>query len=461
MQKKLITTPIYYVNAKPHIGHAYTTIAADVYKRSLKQGGEETYLLTGTDEHGAKIAAAALKNNEAPQELADSISKDFKQTWVDLDIQFDQFIRTTDPRHEDTVKEVLTNIKNKGDIYPGTYEGLYCVGCEEYKKETELINGLCPIHKTKPELVKEDVWFFKLSKYENQVKEIIENKKINIFPESRHNEVLSFISGGLEDIAISRSKVAWGINLPWDPKQTIYVWVEALFNYYSASKIDSQFNIFPPDTHFIGKDILRFHAIIWPALLMSADLTLPKNIAVHGFFTINGEKMSKSLGNVIAPQELIDLFGVDATRYLLLSQFPFGNDGDFSIDKLKETYNSQLVNGLGNLVQRVITVANKLEVKIEIKKIISGLEIKNFNFYENIRKIQQDIDLANKYVAQNKPWELAVASEEAKEVIEHLSAQINIIASNIEPFMPSISKEIIKQLESSKPEILFPRIIDG
>lgn len=458
-KEQFVTTPIYYVNGSPHIGHAYTTVAADVYKRFLLQKGEDAYFLTGTDEHGTKVARLAEKNNESPLQLTDRISKEFKEDWELLNIDFDQFIRTTNPEHEKIVGEVLTKIKANGYIYSGTYEGLYCVGCEEYKKESDLVDGLCPIHKTKPELIKEDIWFFKLSKFQAKMIDLIESNKLKIYPETRRNEILSFVKGGLEDIALSRSKVEWGIPLPWDEKQTVYVWVEALLNYYTAPIMADKPDLFPPDVQFVGKDILRFHAVIWPALLLAlGEERLPKTIAVHGFFTINNEKMSKSLGNVIAPKELVDLFGVDATRYLLLSQFPFGNDGDFSIEKLKDHYTADLVNGLGNLVQRVLTLANKLELEIELPPTVSRQEIKDFNFYEIIQSIKHDIAKANKFVSENKPWEFKPGGDQARVVIGHLIAQIHTLAYNIEPFMPEISKNIIKQLESGKPEALFPRL---
>lgn len=459
MKEKFVTTPIYYVNGTPHIGHAYTTIVADVYARYFKQKGDEVYLLTGTDEHGAKIAQSALEKDWSPLQLVDQNAKEFKQTWQNLNVNFNQFIRTTDDRHAKVVEEVLTKIKDNGFIYPGKYSGLYCVGCEEYKKENDLVDGLCPIHKIKPELLEENVWFFKLSAFQNDIEQLISLDKLKIFPETRKNELLSFIKSGLEDIALSRSQVEWGINLPWDETQTVYVWVEALLNYYSAPIIDHKPDLFPPDVQFVGKDILRFHGVIWPALLMAlGEKRLPQQLAVHGFFTIDNQKMSKSLGNVIAPKELVDLFGVDATRYLLLSQFPFGNDGDFSIDKLKAHYTADLVNGLGNLVQRVLTVANKLEIKIELGKVSTGLEIIDFNFYEALNLIKNNISQANKYVDETKPWRLVKGSDEARVVIGHLVAQIHQISYDLQPFMPETSAKIVDQLTLGQPVALFPRL---
>ncbi|TSC92528.1 MAG: methionyl-tRNA synthetase [Candidatus Berkelbacteria bacterium Licking1014_85] len=481
--KFYITTPIYYVNASPHIGHAYTTLAADIIARFYRQENREVFFLTGTDEHGAKIVRAAIPAdviNHFPKgslrvsrddknlikQFTDKISQEFKDAWKELDIKYDYFIRTTDKNHEKFVSDFLQKLYDKGDIYEGIYEGLYCVGCEEYKKFEDLIDGKCPLHKTRVEKIQEKVYFFKLSKYQDEIIELIQTDKIEILPTNRKNEVLGFLKQKIEDTAISRSQVEWGIPVPWDPSQTIYVWVDALLNYLSAvnnSRIlefsNSQLSeLWPPDLQLIGKDILRFHAVIWPGLLLSAEYDLPKKIFVHGFFTVNGQKMSKSLNNVITSSELIERYGVDATRYLLISAYPFGNDGDFSIAELDKKYNADLSNGLGNLVQRAIVLAQKFKVEFIEKKLSASVELndyfENVNFTEAINFIKKNINNANKFVNDTKPWETG-----DKYIIAELLQKIAQIAIDLKPFIPSTCERILAQLKTRKPEILFPKII--
>ncbi|HYC79993.1 MAG TPA: methionine--tRNA ligase, partial [Candidatus Binatia bacterium] len=356
-RKFYITTPIYYVNAKPHIGSAYTTIAADVLARLHRLLGHETLFLTGTDEHGAKIAEAAQAAGKKPQEFVDEVSAQFSLAWDILSIAPDDFIRTTEPRHKAAVKIFLEKLKESGKLYEGEYEGLYCVGHEAFIKESDLVDGVCPDHKTKPELLKEKNWFFKLSDYQDILKKRIESDEIQIWPQARKNEVLSFISQGLEDTAISRPNVKWGIPLPWDENQTAYVWVEALFNYCSAigyGADDERYKKFwPADIHLMGKDIIKFHCVIWPALLLAIKEPTPKAIYANGFFTSGGQKMSKSLGNVIDPVEWAQKYGPDAVRYFVLREVPFGQDGDVSEEKFLARYNGDLANGLGNLFSRL------------------------------------------------------------------------------------------------------------
>jgi len=498
MPKKYITTPIYYVNDSPHIGHAYTTLVADILARYYKTKGNDVYLLTGTDEHGAKIQRAALNfgnqksfssrvriegkiksqksDKELIQEFTDKISQEFKDAWELLDINYDQFIRTTDPAHEKVVGEFLTTVKEAGYIYEGDYEGLYCVGCEEYKKEDELEDGSCPIHKKPVKKIKERVWFFKLSAFQDQILELIESGKSKILPETRKNEVVSFLKSGLEDIAISRSKVEWGIPLPWDKTQTVYVWVDALINYYSAPVIAGK-DIFPPDVQFMAKDILRFHAVIFPALLLSIGLVPTKQIVSHGFFTINGHKMSKSLGNTIAPKELVDTFGVDGARYLLLSQFPFGSDGDFSLEKLEVSYNAQLANNLGNLVQRVLVMIQKNDINItptQNPPRDPGADtlIEQFQFDRALDEIFKLVQNANIQIDREKPWEFQDKISKSKnqndrekikneldKILTSLFRQLETIAVSLTPFMPTTAQKILDQLKSGNPEPLFPKII--
>lgn len=477
MKAKYITTPIYYVNDSPHIGHAYSTIAADVLARYYRAQGDDVYLLAGTDEHGAKIFRAAenlgtenLKvktNNQKEkfknvQNFTDKVSLEFKVAWGLLDIKYDQFIRTTDPAHEKVVGEFLTKVKDAGYIYEGDYEGLYCVGCEEYKKEVDLENGNCPIHKKPVEKIKERVWFFKLSAFQDTIQQLIESDTLSIFPAARKNEVLSFVKGGLDDIAISRSKVEWGIPLPWDKTQTVYVWVDALLNYYSAPII-AQKDLFPPDVQFMAKDILRFHAVIFPALLLSVGEKPAQQIVSHGFFTINGHKMSKSLGNTITPKELVDKFGVDGTRYLLLSQFPFGSDGDFSMEKLEASYNAQLANNLGNLVQRVLVLINKNDIEITpnqnpLRCAEADTLIEEFQYDRALDEIFKLVQNANVQIDKDKPWESAVSQEQRAKTLTSLFRHLETIAVSLAPFMPTTSQKILDQLQTGKPEPIFPRV---
>lgn len=468
MNKFYITTPIYYINDIPHIGHAYTTVAADIIARYFRQklGEENIFFLTGTDEHGAKIATAAKEANQNPQEFADSIVPKFQEAWELLNISNNHFFRTTDPRHEKLVQEILQKIYDKGFIYEGIYEGLYCEGCEKFLTEDDLENDKCPLHPNKtPVHQKEKNYFFKLSEFEKDLITKFENDEVKILPNSKKNEILGKLkSNGLKDIAISREGVSWGITIPWDTKQTIYVWVEALFNYFTATKfLDNKEDFWPADVHFIGKDILWFHTVIWCALLKAAELPNPKSVFAHGFFTINGTKMSKSLGNVISPQELVEKFGVDATRYLLVSQFPFGQDGDFSMDKLTESYNANLANSLGNLISRVAKLcervgfeANQIDQSFypEIVRFIEGYE-----FDSAISFIQSKISEIDKKINETEPWKLN--ETELKNALEIYVGEIRKIEYNLKPFTPNTSEKIKnifnkKNIKLEAP--LFPRI---
>lgn len=460
--KYFATTPIFYVNDIPHIGHTYTTIAADIITRYYKQKGYDARLLTGTDEHGAKIAEAAGKHGKKPKEYADEISKKYKEAWDSLNINYVRFIRTTDEDHIKISQIFLQKLYDKGalDPKPRLYKGLYCVGHEKFMSKEELVDGLCPDHQTKPIEHAEENYYFRLSDYQDQLEELINTDTLKISPQSRKNEVLGKLKQGLEDISISRANLEWGIPLPFDTNHTVYVWIEALMNYYTYG---SQNNFWPADLHLMAKDILWFHSIIWPAMLLAIDEELPKEIFAHGFFTINGQKMSKTIGNVINPNQLIEKYGVDGTRYVLLGAFPFGEDGDFSWNILDELYNANLANGLGNLVARVTKL-------IEINNIVNTTEApKDFSDYINSTLPYYQFDKAlqnvgihirnlDKLLNEWKPWEEA----NLKSVVHwtELISGIRQIAYNLQPFLPEAAEKILKQfsgeIKSSTP--LFPRI---
>ena len=455
-----ITTAIHYVTDIPHIGHAYEMIAADILARYWRRRGRDIFYLAGTDEHGQKIMQAAQKKGVPPKEFVDEISLHYKAAWAALEIRYDNFIRTTDPAHEKYVQEFVQKLYDLGEIYKDRYEGLYCIGCEEYKTKNELsVSNICKIHKTKCEGVFEDIYFFKLSKYQKQLIDVIEKKKIEIEPIERRNEILSFLKKEpLRDLAISRSKVSWGVPLPWDKTQTIYVWVDALLNYITGAR-----GHWPPSLQLIGKDIFRFHCIIWPALLLATGLELPRKIFIHGFLTVDGEKISKSRGNIIDPLQIARIYGVDALRYFLFSEMPFGQDGDFTIDRFEKRYCSDLANDLGNLVQRVIIMANRYKISWQYKTVTKSYfqidrAIENLEFHKALNLIWDIVVEANKKVDTEKPWELFEKDpKKLEEVISQLLGAISQIAFQIDPFLPETSWLIVEQLKSMKPDHLFPR----
>ena len=356
-----VTTPIYYVNDVPHIGHAYTTVAADVLTRWRRLFGDDVFLLTGTDEHGLKVQRAAEDRGITPQALVDETAQAFRDTWDMLDIAYDDFIRTTEPRHYKAVQEFLQVVYDAGDIELGTYEGLYCVSCEAYYTEDELVDGNCPIHGRPVEHVTEENYFFKLSRYEDRLLAYYAEHPEAVQPDYRRNEVLGFIRQGLRDFSMSRTSITWGVPLPWDPKHVTYVWFDALFNYCTAvgyGDDPQRFDTYwPVDYHLVGKDILRFHAVYWPAMLMSAGIAPPKSVFAHGWLLVGGEKMSKTALNQIAPADLVADFGVDGFRYHFMADQRFGPDGDFSYEAMVQRYNADLANNFGNLANRVLNMA--------------------------------------------------------------------------------------------------------
>jgi len=448
MTKKFyITTPIYYPNDIPHIGHAYTTIAADVLARWNKLLGKNVFFLTGTDEHGKKMENTAKENKKGTKEFVDELIPKFKEAWKKLNIDYDFFIRTTDKEHEKVVKEVLQKVYDKKDIYLGQYEGYYCTGCEAYYTEKDLIDGCCPIHKKKIELLKEESYFFKLSKYQKKLLDFYEKNPEFILPKSRSKEIINRVKEGLNDLSISRTSFDWGIKLPFDEKHIAYVWFDALLNYYSATRVKGKEKFWPADLHLIGKDIIWFHTVYWPAMLMSAGIDLPKSVFAHGWWTLNNEKISKSRGKVINVDELISIGGVDSARYFLFRNTVFGEDGDFSEQALIDRHNNELANKLGNLISRVSSLIekngiekceNKLLKKLKLKEIEKLFE--SYEFDKILNEIFAFIDVCNEYVQNKKPWET-----KDKEVLYELADSIKAIAILLYPFIPSTSEKIAKQ----------------
>ena len=455
-----VTTAIDYMTDLPHIGHAQEKLSADILARYWRRRGRDVFFLAGTDEHGLKVSRAAEKAGLGPKQFVDEMTLKYKATWSAIEIKYDNFIRTTDPEHEKYVQDFLNKLYGFGEIYKDRYQGLYCVGCEEYKVQKELLPGnLCPIHKTKCQGVYEDVYFFKLSKYQGDLLDVIEKEKIIIEPKERKNEILSFLKKEpLLDLAISRSNVGWGIPVPWDKAQTIYVWVDALLNYITGSR-----GHWPPSLQIIGKDISRFHCIIWPALLLAAGLELPRKIFIHGHMTIGKQKISKSTGNVIDPLQIVKMYGVDPLRYFLFREVPFGRDGDFSLDRFENRYRHDLANDLGNLVQRTIAMANQYQVKWQYQTVTKTFHLidqalEDLKFDRALDLIWEIISEANQKIDSEKPWVLAKENRtRLNDVICQLLNNLSQIAYQLDPFMPETTWSMIEQLKSLKPSPLFPR----
>jgi len=469
MEKRFITTPIYYINDAPHLGHAYTSIAADVIARYFRGKDDEIFFLTGTDEHGAKIAQAAEKAGKEPKVFADEISGKFKDLTEKLNISSDAFIRTTDPKHEKYVSDFLQKLYDAKFIYKKSYEGLYCVGCEKFLTEKDLVDGNCPDHKCPPEIQAEENWFFRLSDFASQIRALIEKDEIEVRPQSRKNEILGKIDLGLEDISISRKSVEWGIRVPWDETQTVYVWIDALINYLSATEIFKKEDFWPPHLHLVGRDIVWFHAVIWPALLLAVEKKLPKKIFVHGYFTVDGQKMSKTIGNVVDPIELVNKYGVDSVRYYVLRDFPFGEDGDVSIARLEERHNNDLASGLGNLVQRVLSLIKQNNISMsdidftqrKASERINNLT-ENLKFQEALIEIWKLIAIANKEIAEAEPWKLAKEGKkkELEEFLHKSFEKVLEITETVSPYLPETAEEIRIQAKSLDLKPIFKKIQD-
>ena len=474
-EKYYITTPIYYPSANFHIGHCYTTIIADSIARYQRLKEKDVFFLTGTDEHGQKIENKAKEKGVTPKEYVDEIVDNAKDLWKSLGISYDKFIRTTDEYHEKAVQKIFDKLYEQNDIYLDKYKGLYCTPCESFWTETQLVDGKCPDCGREVNLVEEESYFFRLSKYQKRIEELYKNNPEFIKPESRKNEMINnFLKPGLEDLCVSRTTFSWGIPVSFNPKHVIYVWIDALTNYITAlgylSDDDSLFKKYwPADLHLVGKEIVRFHAIIWPALLMALDLPLPKQVFGHGWLKIDGGKISKSLGNYKDPREYIDKYGVDAVRYYALREVSFGSDGNFSEEALIARTNADLANTLGNLLNRTIAMTNKyFDGVISNSKVNEEIDTELINKASNLKSVVDKnmeklyisdaleeifnfLRECNKYVDDTTPWVLAKEEklERLQTVLYNLLESIRISSVLLTPFMPTTTEKIFKQLNTN------------
>ena len=500
-EKYYITTAIAYTSAKPHIGNTYEIVLADAIARYKRQMGYDVFFQTGTDEHGQKIEEKAKEAGVSPQEYVDKIAAEIKRIWDLMNTSYDKFVRTTDKEHEKKVQKIFRKLYNQGDIYKGVYEGWYCTPCESFFTESQLKEGKCPDCGREVKKAKEEAYFFRMSKYQKRLEEYIESHPHFIEPISRKNEMVNnFLKSGLQDLCVSRTSFKWGVPVDFDPKHIIYVWIDALTNYitfigYDPEGSTEQFKkLWPANLHLIGKDILRFHTIYWPILLMALDLPLPEQIFGHPWLLMSNDKMSKSKGNVIYADDLVEHFGVDAVRYYLLHEIPFSSDGNITYELLIERINGDLANVLGNLVQRTISMAKKyFNKKVEYKgrkedlddELITQInnlrdkideKMKTLEVAESISVIFEVLRASNKYIDETTPWILAKEEnkkERLETVLYHLLESIRVCAIKLEPFLPSTSQEILRQLntedkteqlnlnnkyELNDPEVLFARI---
>ncbi len=464
-----VTTPIYYVNAAPHLGHAYTTIAADVLARHHRQRGEDVFFLTGTDEHGEPVADAAHALGVEPQELADRNSERFRALAPKIEATNDFFIRTTDPQHMAVVQDVLSRVRDNGHVYMGTYEGWYCPKCADFKAENEVDEGeLCPIHHVKLTREQEDNYFFALSSFQGPLERLYSEREDFVAPRTRYNEALSFIKSGLRDVPLTRHKLTWGVPVPWDPEHVFYVWFDALLNYYSALSYarpeeDLTQAFWPTNVHLIAKDILRFHTVYWPALLMAADIELPKRVFVHGYLLMDGEKMSKSLGNVLDPFEVIERFGADALRFYLLRDVPFGQDGSVSTASFEQRYETELANDYGNLASRTLAMIARYRDGVVDGGDPDGLLHEDFaGLNERVAELLDRVELTsaldeiwqrvrrlNRYVEEQAPWQLAKdpeRSEDLDRVLRTLAEGLRVVSVLLAPYLPDATAKLLAAL---------------
>jgi methionyl-tRNA synthetase len=479
-----VTTPIYYVNAAPHLGHAYTTIAADVMARHHRQRGEQVFFLTGTDEHGEPVADAAHALGIEPQELADRNAERFKALAPLLQVTNDFFIRTTDAQHEAKVQEVLSRVRDNGFVYEGAYEGWYCPRCADFKAENDIDEGnRCPIHHIELTREQEDNYFFKLSAFQEQLERLYAERPEFVAPRTRFNEALSFVRSGLRDVPLTRHKLRWGVQVPWDPDHVFYVWFDALLNYYSALSYarpgeDLTPKLWPANYHLIAKDILRFHTVYWPALLMAAGIELPERIFVHGYLLLEGEKMSKSLGNVLDPFEVIERFGSDALRFYLLRDVSFGGDGSVSTASFELRYETELANELGNLASRTISMALRYRdgdvARVALDPALAadfdglgarvGELIDRAELTAALDEIWQRVRRLNRYVEERAPWQLAkdpAAAGELDLVLATLVEGLRVLGVLLWPYMPASTERLLAALGVSDTSLTAAELGSG
>ena len=471
-----VTTPIYYVNATPHIGHAYTTIAADILARHHRQRGEDVFFLTGVDEHASKVARVAAEQGLGPKEYADRIVGSWQEVPRRLNATNDFFIRTTDEGHKSFVQGFLQRIYDAGDVYQGVYAGWYCVGCEAFKTEPELANGKCPIHETTPEWIEEKNWFFRLSAYQDRLLELYDSRPDFVLPGFRYNEARSFIAGGLQDFSISRAGQPWGVPIPWDPDQVAYVWADALVNYLSALSYarpsdDLEARFWPSVRHLMAKDIIRFHCVYWPAMLLSAGYGVPRQLFVHGWLLLDDRKISKSLGNVVDPLELIDVYGADAVRFWSIRAVSFGQDGSVSIDSLHERYERELANDLGNLLSRTTAMiarylGGELPARARddsaVRELVSDLggdvaaRLDEYDLTGALERIWEVVRGLNRHVEVQAPWRLAEDESRREELVEtlyDLADGLRVVAVALSAYLPETASQILAALGADPGEI--------
>jgi len=480
--KFYVTTAIDYINARPHIGHALEKIGADVAARYHRLSGDDVFFLTGTDEHSLNVQRQAEKEGLSPREYCERMIPAFTEAWAKLGISYDGFLRTTDPQHEAAVQLLFERLVKTGYLYEGDYEGMYCPSCENYYTEKDAPDGQCPIHKRSLERVKERNLFFKLSAFQEQLQKLIETAEFRIEPVIRRNEILGLIREGLQDVSFTRSNVRWGVPSPVSPKQTIWIWPDALTNYVSAIGYGSDEAKFqhwwPADVHIIGKDITRFHCTIWPAMLLALGLPLPKMVFAHGFVTIDGEKISKTLGNMIEPSQALERYSADVLRYYFMREVPFNGDGDFSWARVEQRYNADLANDLGNLVNRtlsmiqryrdgVVPTAADADLKADGEKATAAYRaaMAELNFSTALEHVWGFVTRANRYVEETKPWALAKDPAQATRldsVLYNLAESTRLISLLVTPFMPTIAHQIRVQLGATeKLQVLSEEIVWG